>query len=206
MNLRAQRLRTAFILVQRLERSARDFDIGQSHRRQRGAGEGAELDIIDSHDRDILGHTQAKTCNRAHRADGGQIVGGQNGCRALPRVEDAQHRLMASVHAMVAFLDQRRMRLKAAARADLTECLIPHDRGAQAHGAADEANPAMAQVNQMFDRELRPRHIVDLDAVNPRTLVLRIQKNQRDGSSAEGLERMIIHLGCQDGDPVHLAL
>ena len=64
------------------------------------------MDVVEADDGDVAGDTEAELADCAHGADGGEVVGGEDGGGAGAGFEDALHGFVAAFDAVISFLDK----------------------------------------------------------------------------------------------------
>src|SRR5579884_2351863 len=180
---------------------AREADSGQS-----GLGKGAQLDVVEADERDVLWDTQAVFKDGPHGTDGGQIVGSDDSRRALRLVEQPQHGFVAAVGAVVALLQKAIVYLNAFSLHDIQEGTFANARGGKGGGAGDEANGGVAQAKQVFHGSINSSGIIYPDIADAFLWCCCVEKGEGDIAVAELFDKVLVHFGGHDGHAIYLAL
>ena len=103
------------------------------------------MDVVEADDGDVAGDAEAELADGAHCADGGEVVGGEDGGGVRSGLEDALHRGVASVDAVVSFLDESGTLGEVLLGGAFLERVEAGSRGGEAQGATDECDIAVAE-------------------------------------------------------------
>src|SRR5262245_32104690 len=87
--------------MQRIKRHSASFVARQAHGRQWRLHGLCQVNVIEAHDGEILGHSQVGVMNRAQCSKCLEIIGSEHGGRSLLEVEEAIHSLLAAVDLVI---------------------------------------------------------------------------------------------------------
>src|SRR5665213_1294149 len=148
------------------KRGCRQLAARNMQRRQPRLDVGAEFDIVEADDGNILRNAQTRLMDGAHRADRRQIVRRQHRGRMHSRTQYPLHRGMSAFDTMIAFLHQMRFTRQFVLSQRFREGLCPDLRRTQRQRPADTRNALVAEREEVLHGELHTGCVIDAHSIH----------------------------------------
>ncbi len=177
-----------------------------AHGGEAGVRVGGELDAVVADDGDVVGNAKAVLIDGLHCAEGGQVVGADDGGVPARRGEQLLHGGKAAAHAVVALGNVVRVKSNAMLTAGIDKAMVPLRGGGQAQRSADESDVRMAQLCKVTHGGEHAGMVVDADTVDAGAGLDGVEQHDGNFALAEVLQQPVIHFGGHDGHTVDAAL
>ncbi len=132
-------------------------------RRQRRVGVGREIDVVEADHADVARNSQPAAADRAHRADGTEVVVGEDAAECRLAIQQQMRRRRTAGHVAIALCHQQVGRIKAGPAKGFACPLESLGRGLVSARGADVPDPTMAQRDEVLDRQSRAQPVVAQD-------------------------------------------
>src|SRR5438552_12974318 len=180
-------------LEQRAQRELAHLDPRLMDGGERDVAEGGQRRVVVADQRDVVGRLEAALLDGIEGADGGEVVGGEDGGRPRPLREQQEAAPVAAFFGICAGDDgHERSEAEPVHRRLVSAATVG---GARALTAVDVRDAAMAQGDAVLDRDLRPLAVVVGDAVHGGAA--RLAPHQHDGDfEARAYDHFVVEHGA----------
>ena len=174
------------------------------------------MDVVKADDGHVLGDAEAALVEGAKGADGGEVVGAEDGGRRMRCVEKLGHAEHAAFQLVIALDDEALLRGAAGGVHGGEEGDAAEAGGVLGEGAADEANVAVAEGDEMLDGLLHAVEVIDHKGVGTKRasrgfpwgedFLRDVDEDHGDVAAGELFEDGIFDAEGHDGDAIDVAL
>ena len=193
-------------MPQRLEGGAGKVCARQTDRRERRQGVLGEVHVVEADHREILRHALAGHVRRAQNADGGHVVGANDGARTVAELAQLLIAGDAAFERVVALNDPLLANGQAGGCNGGAEIVLARDGGVEAVRAGEESDGAMAEADEMANGCVNAGCVVENDRAG--LGVFEFELGEDDGNAAvhELVENRFLFAESHHGDAIDLAL
>ena len=176
-----------------------------AQRGQRRMGMGCDRHIVEADQRDIAANLQAGVVERVHGAKRQLVAARQDGSWGLREAEQLGHRLVAVFLAPAGLDDQQRVDRQPGSGQSLGVAQVARLAIGQLRRQLDQADPAMAQPEQMPDRRLGGGTPIDGDERARASGRRRPGAHMGDARLAQRAGALIVNLHIQQQQAIDAA-
>ena len=164
------------------------------------------MNIVEADDGDIVGDAQAGAIDGVLDADGGHVVGADDGCGHGLECQELAHGRHTAFEGVVALEDAGGIEWDTALFKRFGECSEPGLGGVQTSRACNEGDVVMTERGKMLYTLTDAVVVVDLEQTDAIAPGPHIDEDKRDVALGELVEQGFFDAEGHDGDAIHLAL
>jgi hypothetical protein len=165
-----------------------------------------EMDVVEADQRKVIGDLEFGLEERVLDADGGHVVGAQDGGGPVGQSEDFLHRLQAAIEGVIGFDEPGRIDAKAGEAHAIEEGRPAGFCGAKAEGTADEGDFAVTEDGEVLHGFIDAGTIVDGEDAAAGLIGVDVNEHDGDLVGDEAIENELLDAEGHNGDAIYLAL